>query len=136
MGQPAFDRGLFLVPVAESDDASLPQRSLEDSADGKAAEVIRCVEIRDQSLDRRLRVSRRCRNGVHDRIEQSGQVRTFVRDADPGDGPAHAGHRGDDWEVDVVILGIEVEEELIDLVGDFVRPGVGPVDLVDHHHRR
>ncbi len=46
------------------------------------------------------------------------------------------GHRGHDGEVDVVVLGVEVEEQLIRLVDHLVEPGIGPVDLVDHDHRR
>ncbi len=32
--------------------------------------------------------------------------------------------------------GIEIEEELVDLVDDLGRAGVGPVDLVDHEDHR
>ena len=35
-----------------------------------------------------------------------------------------------------MVLGIEVEEQLVRLVDHCVEPGVRPVDLVDHHHRR
>ena len=37
----------------------------------------------------------------------------------------------DDRELDVVILGIEIEEERVHLVDHLVDAGVGPVDLVD-----
>ncbi len=35
-----------------------------------------------------------------------------------------------------MVLCVEIEEELIDLVGHILRSGVRPVDLVDHHHGR
>ena len=35
-----------------------------------------------------------------------------------------------------MVLGIEIEEQLVHLVGHLIDPGVGPVDLVDHHHCR
>ncbi len=42
----------------------------------------------------------------------------------------------EDREVDLVFIGVEVQEELFDLVDDFVDPGVGPVDLVDDQDNR
>ena len=33
-----------------------------------------------------------------------------------------------------MLVGVEVEEQLLDLVHHFVDAGVGPVDLVHHHH--
>ena len=38
----------------------------------------------------------------------------------------------DDGELDLVVVGVEVEEQLVDLVDDLGDAGVGPVDLVDH----
>jgi hypothetical protein len=42
----------------------------------------------------------------------------------------------DDREVDLVLVGVEVEEQLVDLVDDLGDAGVGPVDLVDHQDDR
>ncbi len=36
----------------------------------------------------------------------------------------------------MVVGGVEVEEQLVDLVGYLVDPSIGPVDLVDHHDGR
>ena len=48
-------------------------------------------------------------------------------------GPSGAVH---DREVDLMVLGVEVEEELVDLVHHGVDPGVGAVDLVHHQDDR
>ena len=37
----------------------------------------------------------------------------------------------DDRKLDLALVGVEVEEELVDLVHDLLDPRVGPVDLVD-----
>ncbi len=43
---------------------------------------------------------------------------------------------GHDLEVDVVIAGVEVDEQLVDLVEHLLRPGITTVDLVDDDDRR
>ena len=40
----------------------------------------------------------------------------------------------DDRELDLALVGVEVEEELVDLVHDLGRARIRPVDLVDHQH--
>ncbi len=44
--------------------------------------------------------------------------------------------RVDDRELDLRLVGVEVEEELVDLVHDRLGAGVGPVDLVHDEHDR
>ncbi len=51
-------------------------------------------------------------------------------------GPALARIRVDDREVDLRLVGVEIEEELVDLVDDVRRARVRPVDLVDDEHDR
>ncbi len=51
-------------------------------------------------------------------------------------GPAGFGVGVDDREVDLVGVGVEIEEELVDLVDDLGDAGVGAVDLVDHEDHR
>ena len=51
-------------------------------------------------------------------------------------GPPGPGVGEEDGEVDLVLVGVEVEEELLHLVDHLVDAGVGPVHLVDHQHDR
>ena len=51
-------------------------------------------------------------------------------------GRAAAGVRVDHREVQLALVGVEVDEQVVDLVQDLDRAGVRPVDLVDHDHRR
>ena len=53
-----------------------------------------------------------------------------------GGGPAGPGVGEEDGEVDLVLVGVEVEEELLHLVDHLVDAGVGPVHLVDHQDHR
>ena len=39
-------------------------------------------------------------------------------------------------EIELVFLGVEVDEQVVDLVQHFLRTRVGAVDLVDDHDRR
>ena len=48
--------------------------------------------------------------------------------------PARLGVGVEDGEADLVLVGVEVEEELLHLVHHLGDAGVGPVDLVDHQH--
>ena len=45
--------------------------------------------------------------------------------------PARLGVGVEDGEADLVLVGVEIQEELFDLVHDLGDAGVGPVDLVD-----
>ena len=51
-------------------------------------------------------------------------------------GPAGPGRGVDDRELDLVLVGVEVEEQLVGLVDDLGDAGVGPVHLVDDQDDR
>ena len=48
-----------------------------------------------------------------------------------GDGGAQLGVGVEHGEIELVFGGVEIDEEVVDLVQDFLRPRVGTVDLVD-----
>ena len=50
--------------------------------------------------------------------------------------PARARVRVDDRELDLLLVGVEVEEQLVDLVDDLGDARVRAVDLVDHEDHR
>ena len=55
-------------------------------------------------------------------------------DAGLGADPTRSGVGIEDGKVDLVLVGVEVQEQLLHLVHDLGDTGVGPVDLVDHEH--
>ena len=72
--------------------------------------------------------------GRRDRLEQHLEQR--LADRRRGRRTVSAGPAGsrvavDDRELDLALVGIEVEEQLVDLVDDLLDPRVRPVDLVD-----
>ena len=75
-------------------------------------------------------------HGGDDGLEERGEVVVVAGHPDPGDGLAVTGDGRDHGELDGVLVGVEVEEELVDLVEDLVGTGVGPVDLVQHDDGR
>ena len=68
-------------------------------------------------------------DGGEERVDERPEVvRELVADEA---GPTRACVRVDDGELDLRLVGVEVEEELVDLVHDLLWPGVVSVDLVD-----
>jgi hypothetical protein len=49
---------------------------------------------------------------------------------------ARPGRAVDDRELDLLVVGVQIEEQGVTLVHHVVDPGVGPVGLVDHQHHR
>jgi hypothetical protein len=78
----------------------------------------------------------RRRDRLEDGVEQRRQVGVVVGHADAAHRPALTGDGRDDLEVDVLVVGIEVDEQLVHLVEHLVGAGVLAVDLVDHHDGR
>ncbi len=74
------------------------------------------------------------RDPLQHQVEEGGEVGAL--DALLQRGPAGPGVRVDDRKVDLRLVGIEVEEELIDLIDHLADPGIGPIDLVHHQDHR
>ena len=81
-------------------------------------------------------IAHRCRNGFDDGVEQCRQVGVGCGHTDAFHGTTLASNRRDDFEVDVLVVGIEVDEQLIHLVEHFIGASVVTIDLVDDHDGR
>ena len=108
--------------------------AVEDPADRDAAEVVARVEVGDEQLQRRVGIAARRRHVLDDGVEQRPQilarpVRVERRRADPRVGVEHR-------EVELILGGVEIDEQVVDLVQHFRGARVGPVDLVDDDDRR
>src|SRR5208337_2151593 len=121
------------VALSDSDVFSGLHGSRKNAGDGKAAKVVAVVEIRDQNLKRAVRVSLRRRNGVDDRLKQKTQV--FARRSLMNGSRARLGVRVEDGEVELLFLGVKINKEVVNLVENFLRTGIRPVDLVDDENR-
>ena len=71
---------------------------------------------------------------LDDRVEERPQV--FARRVHRQAGRAGAGAGVDHREVELLLGGVEVDEQVVDLVQHFLHARVGPVDLVDDEQRR
>ena len=139
LGEPALQRRLALgeLLLEQGDGLAAAHHAVDDPADGQATEVLAGVERGDHRLQRRSR-DRPCGAGMGSMIVSSSGDRSASSAGMPM--PTHrlalAGDGGDDLEVDVVIAGVEVDEQLVDLVEHLVGAGVPAIDLVDDDDRR
>ena len=121
------------VQLADRDRVTDLHPPVEHATDRDAAEIVAGVEVGDQHLQRGVRVSPRRRHAVDDGVEERPQV--LARFADGHARRAGAGAGVDHGELDLLFVGVEVDEEVVDLVEDLLRPCVRPVDLVDDDER-
>ena len=105
------------------------QGAVKDAADGEAAEVVGVVEVGDEDLEGAVGGAGSGGDGLEDELEERLQV--GAGDVDVHGGGAELAVGVDDGELEDGLVGVEVDEEVIDLVEDFLRTGVGAVDLVD-----
>ncbi len=109
--------------------------AVEDAADGDAPEIVAGVEVGDEHLQRRRRIA----------AAAAARARRWRRRAaaDPRpwspisfEATAFAGVGVEHRELDLILGGVEIDEEVVDLVQHFLRPRVGAVDLVQHDDGR
>ena len=104
------------------------------AADRQAAQVGVGREVGDQRLKGGTLGVGRCGDVVLQHVKQHRKILSLrLRVERCGAG---LGVGVDDGEVDLVLFGAHVEEQLVDLVHDFGRARVGAVDLVDDQYHR
>src|ERR1700722_7404865 len=124
----------FPVKFRDANFGAANERSLENADDGDTAEKIAIVEIRDLDLQRSRRISRwrwnRSDNFIEQRLKVRGGIAKFtVRDAG-------LRIRVDDWKVELVFGGVEIDKEIVNFVEHFGRTRIGPVDFIQDDNRR
>jgi len=119
--------------MAQRDLLAGSKGSLNYASDGEAAQVVGSVEVGDNRLERGLGIASRWWDGFDDGVENRTEVGVGIRNADACGRPTHAGDGGHDRKLDVVVAGIEVEEQLVHLVDHLGGAGIAPVHLVHHH---
>ena len=102
---------------------------MPDAEEREPANVGAGVEVRYERLQRVVGIVRGRRDRLEQRVEEREEVRREVVGRVAGE--ALARDRVDDRELDLRLARVEVEEELVDLVDDFLGTRVGTVDLVD-----
>ena len=111
-----------------------PDTAVPDPPDRHPPDVVVGAQVRDQQLERMVgRVGRR-RGDLDQHVEQRPQVLAGL--VERRRRRAGLGVRVDDREVDLVLVGAEVHEQLVDVVEDLGRTGVRAVDLVERDDHR
>jgi hypothetical protein len=99
-----------------------------DAQQCQPAHVGRGVEVRDQRLERVVRVVGGRRNRREQRLDERAEIRGELVGCEAG--LASARIAKNDRELDLRLVGVEVEEELVDLVHHRLGARVRAVDLV------
>ena len=111
--------------------------ALVNAAQCKTAEVRGRIEVGDVHLHRLLGVVLRRRNGLEQGLEQGLEVLLDRHAAVLGASQRSAtclGRGVDDREVDLLLGGVKIEEELVRLIDDLADARVRAIDLVDDEH--
>src|SRR4029077_6911194 len=92
------------------------------------------VEVSDQDLQGASSVALGFWNGFYDRLKQWLKILSSNFDVDRGRANLCVGV--ENRKVDLFLFGIEVDEEVVNFVQDFLWARVGAVDLVDDQNGR
>ncbi len=123
--------GLGIVVVADGDFLTLMDRSPADAADHDAADVFVVIDGRDHHLEGAVGISFRRVDVLQDLIKQRPQIGALHLWCE-GSGAVPPGTE-DHRAVQLFVTGVQIHQKLQNLLLDFVKPGVGAVDLVDHY---
>ena len=116
--------------VADHDFLVLAHHTAFNAADCDTADIFVVVNGRDEQLQGPFAVALGSGNIVNNGVEQRLQVNTrFMRAVRRGTLTAGAEYSG---RVELLFGGIKVEQQLQNLVHDFINTGVGFIHLVDN----
>ena len=124
---------LLAFAIDHGDRHVLLQGAALDATDADDADEVVVVQLRDAHLERTVGRHRRGGDVLHDRFVQRGHV-AFAH-AVVEAGIAVQGRGVDDREIQLLVGGAELVEQVEHLVDHPVRACAGAVDLVDHHDR-
>ena len=110
------------------------QGAVEDARDGQPAEVVAVIEVGHQHLQRRRGIPGGERNSFQNRLKQRLQIRAWLIYRERSGSGLGVGVENGKFEL--LFARIEVNEQIVDFVEHFLRPGIGAVNLVDDHYGR
>src|SRR5437870_8664465 len=105
----------------------------DDAPERNSSEVITVIQIRDEHLKEWLARNFWRRHMLHDRLKERRHV--FVVFVQFAHGKTVLRARVDDWKIELLVGRFQFDEEIENLVQDFVRARVFSVDLVDDNNR-
>jgi hypothetical protein len=129
-----FGRSELAVELADANFFAAIQGAVEDAADCQSAEKFGIVQVGNLKLQDAGGIACRPRDFIHDRFEQRKQVLRIVANLAMGHTGARVGV--DNRKVELILGGVEIDEEIVDFVEDFFRPRVGAVNFIQDHDWR
>src|SRR5437867_5458647 len=135
IGKKGRDRGPFMTAIAVNADDGIPDcnATADDAPERNSSEIIAVIEIRHEHLKEWLAGNFWRRHMLHNRLEKRRHIfAVFVHFAH-GKTVFRAGVN--DWEIELLISRLQLDEEIENLVQDFVRARVFPVDLINDNNR-
>src|SRR6266511_3418882 len=105
----------------------------DDAPERNSSQVIAVIQIRDEHLKERLARNFWRRDMLHNRLEKRRHVFVVFVQFAYGKTVLRAGVN--DWEIELLVGRFQFDEEIENLVQDFVRARVFSVDLIDDNNR-
>src|SRR6266550_8844169 len=124
-----------MTAIAVNTDDGIPDRNAtaDDAPERNSSQVIAVIKIRDEHLKEWLTRNFWRRHMLHNRLEKRRHVFVVFVQLAHGKTVLRAGVN--DWEIELLVGCLEFDEEIENLVQDFVRARVFSVDLVDDNNR-
>ncbi len=97
------------------------------------ADIIGIFQKRHQHLRRGVRHIGRRRNVVDNRIEN--RTHRLAGNIQIGRGPTLTGGSVNDGKIQRLIIGVKLHQQIEYFINHIMRPGIGTIHLIDHHHR-
>src|ERR1700729_3893821 len=101
------------------------ERAIKYTRDSNTTQIVGVVEVGHQNLQGPVCIAAGGRNGADDRFKERLQVGS--RSGDFRAGKAKLAVRVEHWEIKLVFGGIEIYEQVINLVEHLLRTRVGTV---------
>src|SRR5439155_23580001 len=128
-------RGPLMTAIAVNADDGISDcnATADDAPERNSSQVIAVIQIRDEHLKEWLTRNFWRRHMLHNRLEKRRHVFVVFVQFAHGKTVLRAGVN--DWEIELLVGGLEFDEEIENLVQDFVRARVFSVDFVDDNNR-
>ena len=126
------------IELGDADLIAAMQCALEDARNGDAAKIVAVIEIGDLHLQSLLRIARWRGDAVQNGLEEEREIAGIISAGFPPLAVSDAGlgigveHR----EIELVLDGVEVDEEVVNFVEDRGGAGVGTVDFIEDDNGR
>src|SRR5205823_598667 len=112
------------VELAHGDLVADLDAALEDAADRDSSEIVARIEVGDEHLQRRAGVAARRRDVIENRVEQRPKILAWLGRRDTRRARTRA--RVENGKIELLLGGVQVDEEVVDLVQHLLHARVGP----------